>query len=276
VAKHIEFLNRICSAPGTNERLQFDERGYSRVEGGSRYRALRGVPILRAEPPPTVIMPSSHVSGAIAQDRVHYMCGLSGYTLLMGGGNLAFSHPNVVDVEFNLYTNTDVVADAHLLPFQDDTFDLFFAMNVFEHLRQPFVAAKEALRVLKPGGELHLHTAFLQPLHEEPIHYFNATEFGGREWLRDFESVECLVSPNFNPLYSLAWFSFELLALVEKHLGSGAAKTIGNLTVAEAARFWTQPLDWNPAMHEMFFKLPEQAQRRIAAGFDFKARKPLG
>jgi SAM-dependent methyltransferase len=276
VAKHIEFLSQICSAPGTDERLHFDERGHSQSEDGKRYRALRGVPILRAEPESTVVIPNSHVSGVIAQDRIDYMCGLAGYTLLLGGGNVAFSHPNVVDVEFNLYTNTDVVADAHLLPFRNNTFDLFFAMNVFEHLRHPFVAAKEALRVLKPGGEFHIHTAFLQPLHEEPVHYFNATEFGGREWLRDFESVECLVSPNFNPLYSLAWFSAELLALVEEHLGRGAAKTIGNLSVAEAARFWTQPLGWNPGMYEIFFKLPEQAQRRIAAGFDLRARKPLG
>jgi len=176
VAKQIEFLSQICSTPGTNERLHFDERGHAQAEDGSRYRSLRGVPILRAEPPPTVIMPSSHVSGGIAQDRIDYMCDLSGYALLLGGGNLAFSHPNVVDVEFNLYTNTDVVADAHLLPFQDDTFDLFFAMNVFEHLRQPFVAAKEALRVLKPGaGFLYIaepvmagsYAELMRPYHDE-------------------------------------------------------------------------------------------------------------
>jgi len=276
LAKHVDFLSQICSAPGTDEPLQFDKRGHSEAKDGSRFRALRGVPILRAEPEPAIVMPSSHISGAISQERIDSMCGLSGYTLLLGGGNLAFSHPNVVDVEFNLYTNTDVVADAHLLPFRDETFELFFAMNVFEHLRQPFVAAKEALRVLKPGGQIHLHTAFLQPLHEEPAHYFNATEFGGREWLCDFESIECIVSPNFNPLYSLGWFSAELLALVSKHLGSGAMEMVGNLTVAEAARFWTHPLGWNPTMTEIFFKLPEQAQRRIAAGFDFKARKPIG
>jgi SAM-dependent methyltransferase len=276
LAKHIEFLSRICSAPGTDEPLDFDERGNSRAEDGTRFRALRGVPILRAEPEPTIVMPKSHISGAISQDRIDAMCGLSGYTLLLGGGNLAFSHPNVIDVEFNLYTNTDVVADAHLLPFHDETFDLFFAMNVFEHLRQPFVAAKEALRVLKPGGQIHLHTAFLQPLHEEPVHYFNATEFGGREWLREFESVECVVSPNFNPLYTLGWFSAELLTLVSQHLGRDAKEVVGNLTLAEAARFWTNPLGWNPEMKEMFFKLPEQAQRRIAAGLDFKARKPIG
>lgn len=275
MAKHSELLSQICSVPGTDESLQFDEGGRARTKDGGGFRALRGVPILRAELVPATVMPSSHVSGAIAQERIDYMCNLSGYTLLLGGGNLDFSHPNVVDVEFDLYTNTDVVADAHLLPFHDGTFDLFFAMNVFEHLRQPVVAAKEALRVLKPGGELHIHTAFLQPLHEQPVHYFNATEFGGREWLSDFESVECVVSPNFNPLYSLAWFSSELLALVAKHVGRGAAEALGNLTLTEAARFWDHPGGWNPAMKETFFKLPEHAQRRIAAGFEFKARKPV-
>ena len=48
--------------------------------------------------------------------------------LVLGGGNTAFTHPNVIDVEFNLYTNTDVVADAHQMPFKSGTFDQFFAM----------------------------------------------------------------------------------------------------------------------------------------------------
>jgi len=202
------------------------------------------------------------------------MCSLPGYTLLLGGGNTTFSHSNVVDVEFNLYTNTDIVADAHELPFKSNTFDLFFAMNVFEHLRQPFIAADEVLRVLKPGGKLHLHTAFLQPLHEEPVHFFNATEFGAREWLKNFEHVECEVTPNFNPLYSIAWLADEIQKQVAGELGSDAADEIGNLSLTELARFWSHPDGWNSSAAKIFFSLSESSQRRIAAGFDLKAQKP--
>lgn len=276
LSKPIDVLSEICSVPGTDEPVSFDRKGRASSAGGRRFRAKRGVPILRDEDPAVIVKSRFHVSGGIAQDRIDAMCALDGYTLLLGGGNTAFAHPRVIDVEFHLYRGTDVVADAHRLPFRSNTFELFFAMNVFEHLRAPAVAAAEALRVLKPGGRVHIHTAFLQPLHEEPAHYYNATEFGAREWLREFESVECSVSGNFNPLYAGAWWSEELLRMVTLHLGRDAADAVGDLTLAELARFWSHPEGWNPSLREVFFKLPEPAQRRIAAGFDLQARKPGG
>lgn len=273
MAKPVELLAELCSVPGTDMPLVFAADGSARAPDGRRFRAEAGVPILRDEPPSLVTRPSDLASGGVPADRIAYIESRPGYTLLLGAGNSNFRSPRVVEVEHDLFRDTDVVADAHQLPFRSGSFGLFFAMNVFEHLRRPDEAAREALRVLAPGGEIHIHTAFLQPLHEAPAHYYNATEFGVREWFRDFDDVEVHVSYNFNPLYSIAWLASDLLLAVESHLGKKSAERIATLTMAELARFWRQPGGWHPEAQAVFRSLPEPAQRALAAGFDLRARK---
>lgn len=274
MAKPIEVLASLCTIPGTDIPIRFDADLSSRAPDGTRFRSLRGVPILRGDGGSVVERPTDHQSGGVPDDIIAYMNSLPGYTLFLGAGNSNFRSPRVVEVEYDLFRDTDVIADAHSLPFATSSFDFFFAPNVFEHLRRPFDAAREALRVLKPGGQIHIHTAFLQPLHEAPAHFYNATEFGVREWFQGFDHVEVGVSGNFNPIYTVSWIASELLGAAAHHLGADVERRIGALTLAEMAGFWRQPQGWNPAAAELFFKLPEIVQRSIAAGFELRARKP--
>ena len=45
-----------------------------------------------------------------------------------------------------------IVADAHALPFDDDTFDVAHAHQVLQHVSDPVQALRELARVTKPGG----------------------------------------------------------------------------------------------------------------------------
>ena len=47
-----------------------------------------------------------------------------------------------------------VAADAHALPFEDDSFDGAWADRTFQHLADPPAALGEMVRVVKPGGRI--------------------------------------------------------------------------------------------------------------------------
>ncbi|WP_353198464.1 class I SAM-dependent methyltransferase [Sandarakinorhabdus sp.] len=49
-----------------------------------------------------------------------------------------------------------IPADAQNLMFRDDWFDIVFSLNAFEHISDPALALREAVRVTRPGGMLYL------------------------------------------------------------------------------------------------------------------------
>lgn len=95
------------------------------------------------------------------------------------GGDRAFlEQAGYKLVSFDIYPGpcTDVVCDGHELPFADNQFDLVVTTSVFEHLYNPFQAAKEIARVLKPGGTLIGSAAFLEAYHANS--YFHMSHLG--------------------------------------------------------------------------------------------------
>ena len=64
-----------------------------------------------------------------------------------------------------------VLADAHALPFQDESVGFVLCVAVLEHLRFPIVAMKEAHRVLQPNGVLVGTVAFLEPYHQQSFYH---------------------------------------------------------------------------------------------------------
>lgn len=233
---------------------------------GAAWQMQNGVPVFldtAAE-----VMPVEHTSNPIGAEFEQILQEGRELVLNIGAGATATRYPNCVEFEHKIFRHTDVVGDAHQLPFRDSVFDRVFAFNVFEHLRDPRAAAAEIRRVLKPGGVVVIHTAFLQALHEAPHHYYNATEYGVREWFSSFEIDACRVSGNFGPGVMLAY----LISSVLDHAGDDA---LGRTTLEEWARFWRNGLAQGPpAGFHALQNLPAEVQARIAAGFELIARKP--
>ncbi|MBV5263915.1 class I SAM-dependent methyltransferase [Pinisolibacter sp. B13] len=60
----------------------------------------------------------------------------------------------------------------------DDSFDVVFSMDVFEHVREPWEAARECIRITKPGGLMIHRTLFAYRYHPSPVDYWRYSAQG--------------------------------------------------------------------------------------------------
>ena len=65
----------------------------------------------------------------------------------------------------------DVICDITDMPFPDETFDAVMCTEVLEHVKNPELAIKELIRVLKKNGKIILTAPFGSYTHEAPYHY---------------------------------------------------------------------------------------------------------
>jgi SAM-dependent methyltransferase len=263
--------NVIC-CPACHGRLRHGRRQLQCDTCRVIYRIQNGVPLFIQEN--VAAVSSDHVSNPIGTDFEEILRKGDGVILHIGAGATPQKYPTCIEFEYKIFKHTDVVGDAHQLPFRDGSFDRVFAFNVFEHLREPARAAAEIARVLRPGGTVAIHTAFLQALHEQPAHFYNTTEYGLRRWFDDFEIEKLSVTPNFSPGVMLAYLASSVVNVLQENGVSWRDQTIvQETTIGEWADFWagkTGP----PEGFDTLQNLPQEAQKKIAAGFELIARKP--
>ena len=94
------------------------------------------------------------------------------------GGGPGRPHLKLVNLNIGPFPNVDIVADAHQLPYGDNSVDAIFCEAVLEHLEDPVKAVDEMFRVLKPGCKIIAITPFLQAFHGYPNHFQNFTVIG--------------------------------------------------------------------------------------------------
>ncbi len=118
-------------------------------------------------------------SGALLS-QMHKYLGSSGRVLDLGCGPRDQAAPvkhlgyQYVGVDYS-NSHADILADAHAIPFQDNTFDCVLSYAVLEHLHNPFIAITEIERVLKPGGVYVGTVSQGEPFHDS---YFHHTAWG--------------------------------------------------------------------------------------------------
>jgi len=84
---------------------------------------------------------------------------------------------------------TDVIGDIHEAPFDDNSFDCIFAIEVMEHLENPFLFKKEIKRILKKGGLMVLTVPFIFHMHADPFDYWRPTKMALSELFDDFDEL---------------------------------------------------------------------------------------
>jgi SAM-dependent methyltransferase len=80
----------------------------------------------------------------------------------------------MVDIELGL--DVDVAGDLHRLPFGSESFDVFMAPSIFEHVKRPWVCSAEIARVLRPGGIAYVQSHQSFPIHGYPSDYWRFTD----------------------------------------------------------------------------------------------------
>jgi SAM-dependent methyltransferase len=152
---------------------------------------------------------------------------------------------------------TDVVSTTPRLPFRDGAFQAVVSESVLEHVADPFATARELCRVLSPGGELHVQTAFLQVYHADPDHYFNMSLPALERLFAGLERIDSGV--DFNQLASFT---------VRGVLGTYRSFVRDRATVAAIDALLALPLEARDR------ELSREQHVTLGAGVYFHGRKP--
>lgn len=112
--------------------------------------------------------------------------------------------PGTINIDVLPFEGVDIVADAEKLPFETNTIDAVVLDNVLEHVRRPAVVVAEALRVLKPHGQIYVAVPFVIPYHSSPGDFYRWSEEGLRELMKDFNEKELKVQYGPSAAFTMA------------------------------------------------------------------------
>lgn len=144
--------------------------------------------LARLEPPISKDVKDFSPDDAI--DTATSAFGRSPLTLVIGAGDAQIkpdSEAELVYSDVALGSLTQLICDAHDIPFPDNYFDAVVANSVLEHVADPYRCADEIHRVLKPKGFVYAITPFMQQVHMGRYDFTRFTHLGHRRLFRRFD-----------------------------------------------------------------------------------------
>jgi len=132
-----------------------------------------------------VVRKEFDVNGAV----LHILTKLPHAQILVIGAGDTVVDGDVTYTDVAFGANVHCIADAHDLPFVDESFDACIAVAVLEHVVDPYRCVQEIRRVLRPNGFVYAETPFMQPVHMG-AHDFTRFSYLGHRWLfRNFHEI---------------------------------------------------------------------------------------
>ena len=132
------------------------------------------------------------------------------------------------DVAFG--PRTQLICDAHALPFSDGTFDGVIVQAVLQYVQDPDRVLAEIHRVLAEGGIVYAEVPFVQQ-GLEGYDFNRFTMLGLRRLFRRFEEISA--GPLVGPATTLTWsLQFFFLSFVSGRAARAVTKAMTRLTMA--------------------------------------------
>ncbi len=160
-----------------------------------------------------------------------------------------------------------VIEPACRYPIADASLDGIGCFAVLEHVTEPWVAAAEFRRMLKPGGVVFIDYPFLVPVHGYPSHYYNATRAGLMRLFDDgFETIRLGTFDNQTPDHAINW---QLAGIMEAITSPALREEMMAMSVGALL---AEP-PGGPFWSRVMAALPDEARQHYAAGNTLIARK---
>src|SRR5437879_6129674 len=154
-------LAAVRACPVCSGDLRTDSTSLTCMLCSAAFKLHGRIPVFLKEP--VTIPPENHRSNPIGAEFETILREGKDFVLHIGAGVSAQRYPNCIELERRPFRHTDVVGDAHSLPFRAGSFDRVFAFNVFEHLAEPRKAAAESYACLSLADRSPFTAPFCRP-----------------------------------------------------------------------------------------------------------------